>query len=169
MSYGYAVTANLLQLAQGYTVFTTDGRLLPATIFKRDGKVEGEQIIKPDTARQMREMMVSITEKGGTGQSGAIPGYDVAGKTGTAKKNSGRKGYEDRYVASFVGFAPADNPRLIVAVSIDEPHGKGYYGGTVAGPVFREVMAGSLKILGVKPSYAVAEPAAVQTAAAKKR
>ena len=169
MSYGYAVTANLLQLAQGYTVFTTDGRLLPATIFKRDGKVEGEQIIKPDTARQMREMMVSITEKGGTGQSGAIPGYDVAGKTGTAKKNSGRKGYEDRYVASFVGFAPADNPRLIVADSIDEPHGKGYYGGTVAGPVFREVMAGSLKILGVKPSYAVAEPAAVQTAAAKKR
>lgn len=152
MSFGYSITANLLQLAQAYTIFTTDGRLLPATIYKRDGYAIGTQVIKPETARQMREMMVSITQKGGTGQAGAIEGYHVAAKTGTARKVvDGR--YEGKYRASFVGFAPAEQPRLIVAVVIDEPNGNGFYGGTVAGPVFREVMAGGLKLLGIKPTY----------------
>ena len=143
MSYGYAITANLLQMAQGYTIFTTDGRL------------------QPETARKMREMMISVTQKGGTGQAGAVPGYDVAGKTGTARKAiNGR--YEGKYVASFVGFAPAKNPRLIVAVSIDEPVGS-YYGGTVAGPVFRGIMEGGLKLLNVAPTYVNADKT-VQTA-----
>lgn len=152
MSYGYAITANLLQMAQAYTIFTTDGRLLPATVFKRDSAPEGEQVIKPETAKLMREMMISVTRQGGSGVSGAIEGYDVAAKTGTAKKIVGGS-YEDRYRASFVGFAPAQNPRLIVAVTIDDPRGKGYYGGLVAGPAFRGVMSGSLKILGVPPTY----------------
>lgn len=152
MSYGYAITANLLQMAQGYTIFTTDGKLMPATIFKQNKQPEGIAILKPNTARQMREMMMSITQKGGTGRAGAIAGYDVAAKTGTARKAENGH-YEGKYRASFVGFAPAKNPRLIVAVSIDEPSGNGYYGGTVAGPAFREIMAGSLKILGVKPTY----------------
>lgn len=151
MSYGYAITANLLQMAQGYTIFTTNGQLLPATIYKRNEPAKGEQIIRPETAAQMRQMMISITEKGGTGQAGAVAGYDVAGKTGTARK-AVAGGYEGKYRASFVGFAPARNPRLIVAVSIDEPNGKGFYGGTVAGPVFSNVMAGGLKLLGVKPN-----------------
>lgn len=156
ISYGYGITVNLLQLAQGYTIFTTNGRLLPATIYKRDTPVQGVPVIKPETARQMREMMMSITEQGGTGLSGAIEGYDVAAKTGTARKSvNGR--YEGKYRASFVGFAPAHHPRLIVAVVIDEPSGNGFYGGTVAGPVFREVMAGGLKLLGVKPTYYVKE------------
>lgn len=152
MSYGYAITANLLQMAQAYTIFTTDGKLLPATIFKRDGAPDGEPVIKPATAKLMREMMISVTREGGSGVSGAIEGYDVAAKTGTAKKIVGGS-YEDRYRASFVGFAPAQNPRLIVAVTIDDPRGKGYYGGLVAGPAFRGVMSGSLKILGVPPTY----------------
>ena len=159
MSYGYAITANLLQMAQGYTIFTAGGKLMPATIYKQTQTPKGTQVIKPETAKQMREMMVSITRKGGTGQDGAVPGYDVAAKTGTARKASAG-GYADKYRASFVGFAPAQNPRLIVAVSIDEPRGKGYYGGTVAGPAFREIMAGGLKKLGVKPTYVNAEPAA---------
>ncbi|WP_304334499.1 penicillin-binding protein 2 [Conchiformibius steedae] len=153
MSYGYALTANMLQMAQAYTIFTNDGKLLPATIYKRDSAPEGTPVIRPATAKVMRDMMISVTRPGGSGINGAVPGYDVAGKTGTAKKvgaNSG--GYEDRYRASFVGFAPAQNPRLIVAVTIDDPRGRGYYGGTVAGPVFRNVMAGGLRALGVKPT-----------------
>lgn len=158
MSYGYSISATLLQMAQGYTIFTADGKLMPATVFKRDKAVEGRQVLKPETARIMREMMVSVTQKGGTGQAGAVAGFDVAGKTGTARKHfsgeGGKKGgyHEDKHIASFVGFAPAQNPRLIVAVSIDEPRGKGYYGGTVAGPIFSRVMGGSLKILDVKPT-----------------
>lgn len=154
MSYGYALTANLLQMAQGYTIFTTNGRLLPATIFKQESAPQGKAIIKPETAKLMREMLISVTKKGGTGTDGAIAGYDVAAKTGTAKKIVAGN-YEDRYRASFIGFAPAQRPRLIVAVTIDEPRGRGYYGGLVAGPVFRGVMSGSLKILGVPPTYAV--------------
>lgn len=161
MSYGYAITANLLQMAQGYTIFTTDGRLQPATIFKQPNPQKGEVILQPETAHKMREMMISVTQKGGTGQAGAVPGYDVAGKTGTARKAiNGR--YEGKYVASFVGFAPAKNPRLIVAVSIDEPVGS-YYGGTVAGPVFRGIMEGGLKLLNVAPTYVNADKN-VQTA-----
>lgn len=167
MSYGYAFTANLLQMAQGYTIFTTNGRLLPATIFKQEGAPQGTQIIKPETAKLMRDMMVSVTRKGGTGTDGAIEGYDVAAKTGTAKKVVAG-GYEDRYRASFIGFAPAHRPRLIVAVTIDEPRGRGYYGGLVAGPVFRGVMGGSLKILGVKPTYEVASETANTAGGTKK-
>lgn len=165
MSYGYAITANLLQMAQGYTIFTTNGQLMPATVFKQSYPQKGQQILKPETARQMREMMISITQKGGTGQAGAVPGYDVAGKTGTARKAvNGR--YEGKYRSSFVGFAPAKNPRLIVAVTIDEPQ-NAYYGGTVAGPVFREIMGGGLKLLGVKPTHLTPEKSGDVLSAAK--
>lgn len=167
MSYGYAITANLLQMARGYTIFTTDGKLMPVSIFKQEQAPNGEPIIKPSTAKAMRNMMVSVTTKGGTGMDGAILGYDVAAKTGTAKKVVAG-GYEDRYRASFVGFAPAHNPRLIVAVTIDEPRGKGYYGGVVAGPVFRGVMSGGLKMLGVKPTYEVASETANTAGGTKK-
>ncbi len=161
MSYGYAMTANMLQMAQAYTIFTNDGKLLPATIYKRDHAPAGTPVIRPATAAVMRDMMISVTREGGSGINGAVPGYDVAGKTGTAKKVSESGGYEDRYRASFVGFAPAQNPRLIVAVTIDDPRGKGYYGGAVAGPVFRNVMAGGLRALGVKPTRAVEDDAPV--------
>ena len=163
MSYGYAITANLLQMAQAYTIFTADGKLLPVTIYKRDSTPDGEQVIKPSTAKLMREMMISVTRKGGSGVTGAIDGYDVGAKTGTAKKVVAGS-YEDRYRASFVGFAPAQDPRLIVAVTIDDPRGKGYYGGLVAGPAFRGVMSGGLKILGVPPTNPinVAQPTVQQ-------
>lgn len=166
MSYGYAITANLLQMAQAYTIFTSNGKLLPVTIFKRNAPPQGMPIIRPETAKTMREMLVSVTQAGGSGTNGAIPGYDVAGKTGTAKKTAKNGvGYEERYRASFVGFAPAYNPRLIVAVTVDDPRGHGYYGGLVAGPVFRNVMAGSLNVLDVKPTHEIpdqAEPTVIE-------
>lgn len=154
ISYGYTMPSNLLQVAQGYTIFTTDGHLMPASIYKNNRKINGEQVIRPETAHQMRQMLTSVVEKGGTGTSAAIEGYVVAGKSGTAHKYIEKQGYDNqKYLSSFIGFAPATNPRLIVAVSIDEPEKEtGYYGGVVAAPVFQTVMAGSLKYLGVKPS-----------------
>ena len=109
-------------------------------------------MIKPETARTVRNLMVAVTEEGGTGTAGAVEGYHVAAKTGTARKLVNGKYADDKHLATFIGFAPAENPRVIVAVNVDEPSANGYYGGTVAGPVFKGIMAGSLNILGVAPT-----------------
>ncbi|MCP2041939.1 cell division protein FtsI (penicillin-binding protein 3) [Neisseria sp. HSC-16F19] len=152
MSYGYGLQMSLLQLARSYTVLTNDGALLPVSFVKQDKAPQGEQVIKPETAKTVRKMMVSVTEKGGTGTAGAVEGFDVAAKTGTARKLVNGHYAENRHVATFIGFAPADKPRLIVAVNVDEPSVNGYYGGVVAGPVFKNIMSGSLNILGVVPA-----------------
>jgi cell division protein FtsI (penicillin-binding protein 3) len=110
----------------------------------------GKQVIRPDTARKMRDMLMTVTQPGGTAPRAQVLGFNVGGKTGTAHKQEGRGYAASKYISSFVGFAPATRPRLIVAVMIDEPQGQ-YYGGTVAGPVFSAVMSGSLRILGVEP------------------
>ena len=162
MSFGYGMQMSLLQLARAYTVLTADGRLMPLSIEKLDGAPEGERILKPDTAKAMRKIMVAVTEKGGTGTAGAVEGFDVGAKTGTAQKVVGRTYARNKHIGTFIGFAPADKPRVIVAVTIDEPRANGYYGGIVAGPVFKGIMAGSLNILGVTPTKPVkaAVPAA---------
>lgn len=153
MSYGYGIQVSVLQLARAYTMFTNDGSILPVTFRKLDHAPAGEQLIKPETALAMREMMVSVTEKGGTGTRGAVEGYDVAAKSGTAQKYTPGVGYtSNKHISLFAGFAPAKNPRVIVVVSIDEPSANGYYGGLVAGPAFQEIMAGSLNVLGVAPT-----------------
>ncbi|HTY98619.1 MAG TPA: penicillin-binding transpeptidase domain-containing protein, partial [Rhodocyclaceae bacterium] len=108
----------------------------------------GRQVFSPQTAREMRAMMEMVVQPGGTAPKAQIPGYRVAGKTGTAHKLEGGV-YADKYVASFVGFAPASDPRLVVAVMIDEPSNGAYYGGDVAAPVFARVMGGALRTLGV--------------------
>jgi cell division protein FtsI (penicillin-binding protein 3) len=105
-------------------------------------------VFSGQTAREIRSMLEMAVQPGGTAPKAQIPGYRVAGKTGTAHKIDGGV-YAAKYVASFVGFAPASDPRIIVAVMIDEPSGKQYYGGDVAAPVFAEIMAGSLRTLGV--------------------
>ena len=151
MSFGYGMQLSLVQLARAYTVLTTDGRLLPLSIEKLNAAPAGERVLKPETAKTMRGIMVAVTEKGGTGQSGAVAGFRVAAKTGTAQKVIGRSYARDKHIGTFVGFAPAENPRVIVAVAIDEPHSNGYYGGVVAGPAFSRIMAGSLNVLGVTP------------------
>jgi len=154
MSYGHGISLSLLQLARAYTIFATDGHIHPVTLVKRDAPDEGTAVISPDTARAVRRMLESVTQAGGTAPRAQITGYRVAGKTGTAHKLDGKGYAHDKYVASFVGFAPASAPRLIVAVMIDEPLGQ-YYGGTVAAPVFAEVMAGALRVLSVAPDAPV--------------
>lgn len=158
MSFGYGLQLSLLQLARAYTMLTHDGVLLPVSFEKQAVAPEGKRVIKAETARQVRDMMVSVTEEGGTGTAGAVNGFDVGAKTGTARKLVGGRYVDNKHVATFIGFAPAKNPRVIVAVTIDEPTANGYYGGLVAGPVFKEVMGGSLNILGVSPTKPLTRP-----------
>ena len=162
MSFGYGLQLSLLQLARAYTMLTHDGELLPVSFEKQAVAPEGKRVIKAETARQIREMMVAVTEPGGTGTAGAVDGFDVGAKTGTARKLINGRYVDNKHVATFVGFAPAQNPRVIVAVTVDEPTANGYYGGTVAGPVFKQVMSGSLNILGVSTTKQLKEAATVK-------
>ncbi|KZE24945.1 peptidoglycan synthetase FtsI [Crenobacter luteus] len=151
MSFGYGVSVSLIQLARAYTIFTNDGGLLPVSFTRLASPLPARPVLKPDTARKMREMMMSVTQEGGTAVRAQVLGYHVAGKTGTSRKLEGGRYAANKHIGLFVGFAPATAPRLIVAVMIDEPRGGSYYGGTVAGPAFSAITAGSLRILGVKP------------------
>jgi cell division protein FtsI (penicillin-binding protein 3) len=154
MSYGYAVSVSLMQMARAYTLFTNNGCMLPISFYKMDSNITPacKQIIQPKAAAQVRDMLSKVTEDGagGTGRLAQVEGYTTAGKTGTAHKNKGKAGYlANSYVGSFVGYAPATNPRLVIAVMIDEPRGQ-YFGGVVAAPVFSDIAGPSLHILGVK-------------------
>ena len=148
MAFGHGISVNLVQLARAYTVFATDGELKPVSLLKVDGAIAGRPVISADTARAVRRMLEMVVLPGGTAPKAQVAGYRVAGKTGTAHKLEGRV-YVDKYVSSFVGFAPASNPRLVIAVMIDEPAGGQYYGGAVAAPVFSSIMGAALRLLGV--------------------
>jgi len=154
MSYGHGISVSLLQLARAYSIFATDGRLVPLTLVKRESPPELQRVLKPQTALAVRSMLELAVQPGGTAPRAQIAGYRVGGKTGTAHKLEGR-GYTNKYISSFVGFAPASNPRLIVAVMIDEPSAGHHYGGTVAAPVFNQVMSGALRLLAVPPDAPV--------------
>ncbi len=165
MSYGYGLSASLLQLARAYTVFAHDGELLPLTLLKRvpaEGEpagnlpppVAGQRVFTPDTARQMRDMLRLAAGPGGTAPQAQAIGYSVGGKTGTARKQIG-KTYSDKYRSWFVGLAPIGQPRLVVAVMIDEPSRGSYYGGVVAAPVFSQVVQEGLRQMGVAPDIDV--------------
>ncbi|MDD5296672.1 MAG: penicillin-binding protein 2 [Rhodocyclaceae bacterium] len=152
MSFGHGISVSLVQLARAYEVFARDGDMLPVSLRRMEGPAPaGKQVLSPETARQVRAMLELVVQPGGTATKAAIPGYRAAGKTGTAHKLDGGHYAENRYIASFVGFAPASDPRLIVAVMVDEPSAGKYYGGDVAAPVFSRVMAGALRTLGVAP------------------
>jgi cell division protein FtsI (penicillin-binding protein 3) len=148
MAYGHGISVNLVQLARAYTIFATDGEVKSATLLKTDGFVAGRPVLQPATARAVRHMLELVTSPGGTAPRAQVPGYRVAGKTGTAHKIEGHA-YSNKYVASFVGFAPVSNPRLVVAVMLDEPSAGQYYGGVVAAPVFSSVTGSALRMLGV--------------------
>nr|BAS53723.1 penicillin-binding protein 2 [Neisseria gonorrhoeae] len=152
MSFGYGLQLSLLQLARAYTVLTHDGELLPVSFEKQAVAPKGKRVIKASTAKKVRELMVSVTEAGGTGTAGAVDGFDVGAKTGTARKLVNGRYVDYKHVATFIGFAPAKNPRVIVAVTIDEPTANGYYSGVVAGQPFKKIMGGSLNILGISPT-----------------
>jgi cell division protein FtsI (penicillin-binding protein 3) len=151
MSYGHGISVSLLQLARAYSIFATDGQLKPLTLVRRDEPVAGKQVVSPANAIAVRRMLEMVTQPGGTATRARVAGYRVAGKTGTAHKLEGATYASDRYISSFVGFAPVSRPRVVIAVMIDEPGGKHYYGGEVAAPVFSNVMAGALRLLGIDP------------------
>jgi cell division protein FtsI (penicillin-binding protein 3) len=156
MSYGYGLSASLMQLARAYTVFARDGEVVPVTILKRedDAPVAGQRVISAKTAREVREMLHLAAGPGGTAPKAQALGYSVGGKTGTARKQEGRY-YGNKYRAWFVGLAPVSDPRIVVAVMVDEPSKGVYYGGLIAAPVFAEVVQQTLRTLNVTPDLAV--------------
>lgn len=195
MSYGYGLSASLFQLAQAYTIFASDGELIPMTLLKRDGggieprqtpanederpvlafrtgfkpegtkqgrvtseepmQVRGTRVISPETARAVRKMLMMATQPGGTAPKAQALGYSVGGKTGTARKQEGRGYAGNKYRSWFVGIAPISQPRIVVAVMVDEPGTGVYYGGEVAGPVFSQVVQQTLHRLAVLPDIEV--------------
>lgn len=167
IAYGYGVSVSLLQLARAYSVFARDGDIVPLSLVRTDAPVQTRQVISPQTARAMRRMLETATSDEGTAPAARAFGYRVAGKTGTARKIRDGQ-YVNAYVASFAGFAPASDPRLVVAVMIDEPDtrrdGGRYYGGDVAAPVFSQIVGQALRLMQVAPDAAeptLRDPAAV--------
>jgi cell division protein FtsI (penicillin-binding protein 3) len=157
MGYGHGISLSLAQLARAYTVFARDGELVPLTLVKTGAVVSGEKVLSAQAARAVRAMLELAVQPGATGPRARIMGWRVAGKTGTAHKQENGGYSPDKYLASFVGFAPVSTPRLVVAVMIDEPSAGQHYGGIVAAPVFAQVMQGALRLLGV-PHDAPLEP-----------
>jgi cell division protein FtsI (penicillin-binding protein 3) len=151
MAYGHGISVSLLQLARSYMVFVGDGEIKPISLLKVDSPPTGVKVISAETSQAVRSMLELVVQPGGTAPRAQVMGYRVAGKTGTAHKQENGRYAEDRYVASFVGLAPASDPRLIIAVMIDEPSNGQYYGGAVAAPVFSQVMSGALRLLSVQP------------------
>ncbi|WP_153111895.1 peptidoglycan D,D-transpeptidase FtsI family protein [Propionivibrio limicola] len=155
MSYGHGISVSLMQLARAYTVFAREGDVIPLSLARRDAAPDGAKpVFSQQTAREVRAMLEMAVQPGGTAPKAQIPGYRVAGKTGTAYKLEGGQ-YARKYVASFVGFAPVSDPRLVVAVMIDEPSAGSHYGGEVAGPIFSRTMGGALRTLGIQPDAPV--------------
>ncbi|MBC3832944.1 penicillin-binding protein 2 [Undibacterium amnicola] len=154
MSYGHGLSVSLLQIARAYMIFARKGDMIPLTFQQSTAMPVGTRVISEKTAMQMREMLESVTQPGGTATQARVPGYRVAGKTGTAHKIEHGK-YVNKYIGDFVGFAPVSNPRIIVAVMIDEPSGGVYYGGSVAGPVFAAITANVLRSMNVVPDSSV--------------
>ena len=151
MSYGHGIAVSLLQVARAYTVFTNEGQLLPLSLMRRDAQPIGKPLITPKSAQELTRMMEMAALPGGTAPRAQVPGYRVAGKTGTAHKPENGGYAEHKYVSSFVGFGPVTNPRFIVAVMLDEPQGIKYFGGDVGAPVFASVMGNALRMMGVTP------------------
>lgn len=162
MSYGYGLSTSLFQLAHAYSVFARDGELVPVTMLKTEERTGGVRVMSARHAADVRNMLHLVTGPEGTAPKAQTMGYSVGGKTGTAHKQEG-KGYADKkYRGFFVGIAPVDNPRIVVAVMIDEPSNGKYFGGDVAVPVFAETVQQSLRLLGVQPDMSVKPQIVVQ-------
>lgn len=155
MSYGYGLSVSLFQLAQAYTIFARDGELIPVSMVKTDGPTDGVRVFSEKNALAVRKMLEMATGPGGTGQRAQTMGYSVGGKSGTARMQEGKGYAEKKYRSFFVGLAPVEQPRIVVAVMVDQPNNGAYYGGVVAGPVFSETVQQTLRILGVQPDMSV--------------
>ena len=155
MSYGYGLSSSLFQLAHAYTVFARNGELVPITLLKNEQAVEGVRVFDERNALAVRRMLALAAGPGGTAQRAQTIGYSVGGKTGTARKQEGRGYAVGKYRSFFVGVAPIESPRIVMAVMIDEPNNGSYFGGVVAAPVFSETVQHTLRILGLEPDMTV--------------
>jgi cell division protein FtsI (penicillin-binding protein 3) len=155
MSYGYGLSASLFQMAHAYSVFARDGEVIPTSLLKTEGVVRGLPVISARNAIAVRHMLQLAAGPGGTAPKAQTLGYSVGGKTGTAHKQEGRGYAAKKYRGFFVGLAPVESPRVVVAVMIDEPSNGQYYGGDVAAPVFSRTVQQALRLLGVEPDMAV--------------
>ncbi len=156
MSYGHGISVSLIQMAHAYTIFARNGDLIPLSFEKVTEPPVGQRVISEKTALTIRAMLETVTAPGGTAPKAQVPGYRVGGKTGTAYKIEGGK-YVKKYIADFVGFAPASDPRLIIAVMVDEPSTGSHFGGDVAAPVFAQVAAAALRALNVPPDSKITD------------
>jgi len=154
IAFGYGISASLFQVARAYTVFARDGELVPLTIERSPNFKSGTRVLSAKTAIEMRAMLETVTEPGGTAIKAQAEGFRVGGKTGTAHKLVG-KGYGNKYRAYFAGLAPISAPRIVVAVMIDEPTNGSHYGGDVAAPVFSTIVSETLNTLNVLPDNKV--------------
>ncbi|KAB2925571.1 MAG: penicillin-binding protein 2 [Dechloromonas sp.] len=161
MSYGHGIAVSLIQMARAYTVFANDGELMPLSLLRVDeAPVRGVPVFSQQTVREMRLMLEMAVQPEGTAPRARVAGYRVGGKTGTAYKIEGGV-YARKYISSFVGIAPVSDPRLVIAVMVDEPSVGGHYGGDVAGPAFSNIAAGALRTLGIPPDAALQVAAGV--------
>ncbi|MDN5843319.1 MAG: penicillin-binding protein 2 [Alcaligenaceae bacterium] len=160
MAYGYGLSVSLIQVAHAYTAFARNGDMVSLSLLRREGRPTSVQVYSPEVTRLLRGMLDAAAGPEGTRRA-QVQGYSVAGKSGTARKIVNGKYSKHKYRGSFVGFAPVKNPRIVVAVSIDEPRRDGYYGGRVAAPVFSDIVAATLKRLGVMPDMPVDSMVAV--------
>ncbi len=141
-SYGYGMNSTLIQTAQAYTVFANNGKLKPISLIKDDDLKISKRVLSPKTTKAILTILESVTDDEGTGSKARVYGYRVAGKTGTTRKYINGEYVKNKYIGTFVGLGPVSNPRFVMAIMIDEPlKKKGYYGGTLAGPVFSRVMS----------------------------
>ncbi|MER1968865.1 penicillin-binding protein 2 [Castellaniella sp. GW247-6E4] len=154
MAYGYGLSVSLIQVAHAYTAFARQGDMVSLSLLRREGKPTSIQVYTPRVAALMRSMLEAAAGPDGAKRA-QVQGYRVAGKSGTARKIVNGQYSKTKYRSSFVGFAPVSNPRVVVAVSIDEPGAGGYYGGRVAAPVFSDIVSSSLRRLGVQPDAPV--------------
>ena len=151
LSFGYGLSVTPLQLAQAYTAIANGGWLRSPRLTQTPDRAPARRVISERTALEVRSMLEGVVATDGTAPKAHVPGYRVAGKTGTVRKPVAGGYASDRYLAAFVGMVPASAPRLVAVVTINEPRGKEYYGGDVAAPVFAEVMSSTLPLLGIAP------------------
>lgn len=166
LSYGYGLSVTAIQLVHAYATIANNGRMVPLSLARVDQPANFTQVVPEEVARTVQGMLQQVVEAPGGAHRAQVPGYHVAGKSGTARKTSaGSKGYQQNaYRSLFAGFGPANNPRLAAVVVIDEPGGEGYYGGLVSAPVFSKVMAGALRLMNIAPDNLPPLPEAQQAA-----
>jgi len=150
-SFGYGLSVSTLQLARAYAVLADGGVLKPVSFVPVDGAPRGERVMSAKTAQQVTAMMDGVVSDAGTGERARVPGYNVAGKTGTVRKSIPGGYAEDKYIALFAGMIPASRPSLVMVVMIDDPRSEQFYGGSVAAPVFSRVMGEAMRLLDIAP------------------